>query len=115
MKSKTYKLQNGDYIKNTDENDFQTVDYIDEIVQAVSMALKTQRERFYPDKNFGSHIKAIVNVENAERALVYARQAVDSIDGVYVKNAVIKNKALIADLIINGVERSVSINLEADL
>lgn len=115
MNNNTYKLQDGDYVKEADEKEFQTVESIDAIVQCVSAALRTQREKFYPDKNFGSHIRSVLNGENAERVLVYARQAVESFDGVYVKNAVIKHKNLIADLMINGVERSVCICFEADL
>lgn len=115
MKHKAYKLENGDYVKTDDEKDFQTVEYIDEIVQTASLALKAQRGKFYPDKNFGSHIKNMIANENAERVLVWARQALDSIDGVYVKNALIKDKTLVADLIINNIERSVSISFEADL
>lgn len=111
---KTYKLQSGDYVKKQNENDFETVEYIDEVVQAASMALKTQRGRFYPNKNFGSYIKTAINKDN-NAALVYARQATEHIDGVYVKNAEVKNNGLFADLIINDVERSVRIDFETDL
>lgn len=115
MNDSTYKLENGDYVKRDDTEDFQSVAFVDRLEQCMKTALQTQRGRFYPDKNFGSHIRSAVRSENAERVLAYARQTAECFDGVYVKEAVLENKKATVILIINGDERSVSIDFEADL
>lgn len=105
----TAKIINGDYVKNG--RTLQETEYIDALLQTVSLALKTERESFYPDKNFGSHIFALSD-SNAEFALSRARQAVHNLNGVYIKSARAQTDGFEFTVLINNKERQVLIKNE---
>jgi phage baseplate assembly protein W len=111
----TQKIINGDYVKSQNGTALESVDYIDELLQSVRIILSAERGKFYPDKNFGSHLKNIANEPRTEYALAYARQAVDTLDGVFVKKAELVDGSMIFDLTINNEERQVSLDLENDI
>ncbi len=111
----TEKLVNGDYVKSKDKSGLENTEFIDEIVQSVVLILTARRGRFYPDKNYGSMVSDIVCEPKDEYALCYARQALDGIDGVFVKKAHRAENGYIFDLIINDEERQVEIRHESDL
>lgn len=109
----TNKIVNGDYlIKNGRE---EHTEYIDELLQNVKILLTAGRGSFYPDKNFGSSIKAAGNRLDNQYALLYARQALDTLDGVYVKQAELNGTQLCLDLEINNEERQVTLELEDNI
>lgn len=105
----TAKLVNGDY--QIIDNDLVTVDYIDEILQNVFLALNAKRGKFYPNKSFGSRIHSINQQPYDEYALCYARQAVDEIDGVYIKSVKHQDKQIIFTVSVNDAEGEVIINV----
>lgn len=86
-------------------------DWFNTILEDCVTALICPRSEFYPDKNFGSHIKPAKNVLDGEKLLAFARQALREFDGVYVKSAVMKNDRAEFLLLINDNEREVSILL----
>ncbi len=104
------KLINGDYAKENGKP--LTVTYVEELLQNAFVAINTKRGRFYPNKNFGSFIKESTAVPIEEYAFAYASQAVDGIDGVYVKSAKAIEGAIKIKLIINNAEKEVVIALE---
>lgn len=106
----TNKIVNGDYAPT--ENGLETVEYYDEVLQMAKMLLVTQRGRFYPNKNFGSFLKADLPYPSDEYALAYTRLALEGLDGVQVSSAHIDNGVLYASLIINSEEKQVIQNLE---
>lgn len=107
----TEKLVNGDYVKNS-KNELETVDYFDEIIQNIGVVLQTKRGNFYPNKDFGSLIrKKPLQEPQLEYALSYARQALDTLDGVYVKSVSAEDNMLIFDILINDIEGRVSVKL----
>lgn len=67
---------------------------------------------FYPNKNYGSRIKYIMQNTNEKEMLCYARQALNSMDGVYVKNAKIQDKSILFSIMINDEERQAIIAIE---
>lgn len=83
--------------------------YIDELAKSIKFMLNVKRKKFYPNKNFGSLLREIFLEPKSEYALSYARQALDGIDGVFVKSARIKDDKYIFNVIINGYEREVEI------
>lgn len=105
----THKIINGDYVFD-DNGRLQTVEYIDEVIQNVVLALFTKRGRFYPDKDYGSYIRFSDKIPEAY-LLAYARQAVDSIDGVYIKSAEICGKTVKFKVWIHDEERTVSMDV----
>ncbi|MGN0527867.1 MAG: hypothetical protein ACI4IE_01945 [Eubacterium sp.] len=111
----TEKLVNGDYVKSSEKSGLEKTEFIDEIVQSVILILTAHRGKFYPDKNYGSLLSDIICAPQDEYALCYARQALDSIDGVFVKKAQTVQDRYIFDLIINDEERQVEIKRESDL
>lgn len=111
----TEKLVNGDYVKCSGKNSLEKIDFIDEIVQSVILILTAHRGKFYPDKNFGSLLSDITCAPQDEYALCCARQALDGIDGVFIKKAHTAQDKYIFDLIINNEERQVEIKRESDL
>ena len=107
------KLTNSDYTMISGNRKALTqCDYIDELLQNVCILLLARRGRFYPDKNFGSRISTIDKAPANAYLLDYARQAVDLLDGVYVKNAEFADENAVFDLIINDKERRLLINSE---
>lgn len=86
--------------------------YITSALKDCITALVCPAGEFYPDKDYGSLIKnSIDNIDNG-RLLCYARQALGSFDGVYVKNAVIENKKAVFTFMINDEERMVTLEFE---
>lgn len=77
-----------------------------ELIKSCERALKTKRYSFYPNKDFGSEITAAVS---EEALLAYARQALDGLDGVYVKSARFDGDRAVFLLCINNGEREVGI------
>jgi homoaconitase/3-isopropylmalate dehydratase large subunit len=108
-------IENGDYVKSDENKDLKNVEYIDEILQNVAIVLNARRGKFYPNKDFGSYIKNIENEPKAEYALNYARQAVSSIDGVYVKSVDIDDKEMIFTMIVNEKEGLVRVKVGDDV
>lgn len=83
---------------------------IENIVESCVTAMKCPRGKYYPDKNFGSHI--LEHADNGEEQLLaYARQAVSQIDAVYVKSVEMKGNDAIFTLLINDRQRQVTITL----
>lgn len=112
----TNKIVNGDYQVGTFEFDAVKVDYIDELVQNIQIILTMRRGSFYPNKDFGSLIrKEQLGEPKEEYALAYARQALDCLDGVFVKSALVTESKITFNIDINDVERQVSIELENNL
>lgn len=105
-----HKLINGDYAKINGKS--VDVIYIEELLQNAFTAINTQRKKFYPNKDFGSYIKQNANIPAEEYAFAYACQAVDGIDGVYVKSAKAENGNITINLILNDKEGEVSVKLE---
>ena len=83
----------------------------DNILKNCVEAIKCPRGKYYPDKNFGSQILENVSHSTAPELLAYARQAVNDIDGVYVKNVQINGAQAIFTLLINDQQRQVKITL----
>lgn len=83
----------------------------EEILKNCIVAMKCPRGRFYPDKNFGSHILNSADKVLSDELLAYARQAVSEIDGVYVKSAQISSGNAVFTLLINDEQRQVNIAL----
>ncbi|MDE5984266.1 MAG: hypothetical protein K2H13_03325 [Eubacterium sp.] len=86
-------------------------DWINTILEDCVTALVCPRTEFYPDKNFGSHIKRAKKLLDCEKLLAFARQALSEFDGVYVKSAIMKSDSADFLLLINDYEREVSISL----
>ena len=59
------------------------INYLDGLLRDAAIARTVPRGGFYPDKNFGSAIKY---TEPLPLTLARARQAVEHLDGVYVKS-----------------------------
>ena len=101
------KITNGEY-EPTDSG-VAEVDYIDEVLQNAALAITAKRGRFYPNKDFGSQIYKIDCRPFEEYALCYARQAVDGINGVYIKSVKLQKNTLIFSVTINDIEKEVKI------
>lgn len=84
---------------------------IDEILKSCTVAMKCPRGRFYPNKNFGSHIAEVSSNAFSDELLAYARQAVAEIDGVYVKSVEITGENALFTVLINEIQRQVNIAL----
>ena len=105
-----HKLTDGDYTKQNGKS--VDITYIEELLQNAFVAINTRRKRFYPNKNFGSYIKENALTPAEEYAFAYASQAVDGIDGVYVKGAELKDGKIKIKLILNNKEGEVSVKFE---
>lgn len=105
----TELIYDGDY--EVEENRLKSIDYIDALLQSVRTVINCQRGKFYPNKNFGSHIIERTSDCKNDRLLDYARQAVSDIDGVFISEICMKNKTAEILVIINNEERIVSVNL----
>lgn len=90
-------------------------DYINLILEDCVTALVCPRGEFYPNKDFGSHIKRGKGIIDAEKLLAFARQALSEFDGVYVKGAVINDNSADFIVMINDEEGRVSIHFEQNL
>lgn len=106
------KLVNGDYAKDGAPL---TVSYIEELLQNAFVALNTKRESFYPNKSFGSKIRMINRRPVEEYAFAYACQALEGLDGVFVKGASLTDNGVIILLAVNGTQGQVNIELENNI
>lgn len=84
----------------------------EDILKCCLTALKCPRGKFYPDKNFGSHILSSVSNAETDKLLSYARQALSEIDGVFVKSVEINSNNAVFTIFINDVQRQVTISNE---
>lgn len=99
----TAEIINGDYIKNG--AGLKETEYFDELLQNIAVVLTAERERFYPDKDFGAHIFG-----NADYALAFARQALYGLNGVYIKSAEETENGFDFTVVINNAERQVAVS-----
>lgn len=75
------------------------------LLRDAALALIIPRGKFYPDKNFGSVVKY---TEPIALTLARARQAVEHLDGVYVKSVEKRDDGLMVfNLSVNDVQRQV--------
>jgi hypothetical protein len=104
------KMVDGDYVKAQDGS-LEEVDYTDELLQNAEVLLNTRRGRFYPNKSFGRRLVG-ERIPAEQYALEYARQALASLSGVFVKGAFEENGETVITLLINSEERQVRIKNE---
>ena len=105
------RLVDGDYTLISGTKKLRQCDYIDEIMQRVYMILSASRERFYPDKDYGLRLPVASDDPYNFYLQAYAQQAVDSLDGVYIKSAAkLANNSMLFYVVVNDTERTVSIN-----
>ncbi|MDE6110732.1 MAG: hypothetical protein K2F65_02325 [Eubacterium sp.] len=102
----TPEILNGDYVKSG--NAIKEIEHLDALLQDVALNIRAERGSFYPDKNFGSHIFSCKNMDEAY-PLIFARQAVSSISGVYIKSVKMNDKNFEFTVIVNNLERQVHI------
>lgn len=86
-------------------------DHVESVLNDFIMAFKCPRGKFYPDKDYGREINKDASNQK-DRLLASARQAAETLDGVYVKEVVLKD-SITAEIcvLINDSERSVSVSL----
>lgn len=84
----------------------------DRVLSDCITALACPAGEFYPDKDYGSRIKYGMQNPDEKRLLCYARQALSSMDGIYVKNAGIKDGKILFSIMINNEERQAVITIE---
>lgn len=77
---------------------------VEKIISACIHRVRCKRGSFYPDKNYGSLIRADMDMSNL---LACIRQATSQLDGVYIKSVQKQNGKLIIDITINDSERRV--------
>lgn len=109
------KIENGDYSLVDDGRGLKQIEHFDEMLQNVAVTLNVRRGRFYPNKDFGCNVINSSKQPVLEYALNYARQAVDSIDGVYIKGAEFENDNICFTVLINGREGQVRIGIENNI
>ena len=102
----TPEIMNGDYVKNG--NALKEIEQLEELLQNIALNIRAERGKFYPDKNFGSHIFSS-KAKDEDYIAGFARQAVSAINGVYIKSAKIKDNTFEFTVIINNLERQVLI------
>lgn len=76
----------------------------------IKAALYTVRGGFYPDKNYGSEIRSVIDMPNEFCALCYARQALYNMNGVFVKSVALSNGKYDFTILVNNEERQVQIS-----
>ncbi|MBQ9517426.1 MAG: hypothetical protein IJR60_05060 [Eubacterium sp.] len=110
-----YKLVDGDYVIAPGHTAPTECDYIDELAQNAMVVLGTKRSKFYPNKDFGSYIY----ITDMQPLLAYldaaARQAVDPLDGVYIKSVSRSGQDTVIVLTANDTERTVIIKNENNI
>lgn len=111
----TQLIENGDYIRCDDCSGLKSVEYFDEVLQNVKIVLSTGRGKFYPNKDFGSYLKMCLSEPREEYALAYARQAVSSMNGVYIKDVKINDDEMIFTVIINDMQGEVRVKVGDDI
>ena len=99
----TPEINNGDYVKSG--KTLKEIEYIDELLQNVALNIRTEKGRFYPDK-----ILALIFFQLSIRRIntlsVSARQAVSSLNGVYIKSVKITDKSFEFTVIVNNLEKA---------
>jgi len=85
-------------------------DFIDTVLCDCVMAVVCPLGEFYPDKDYGSQIKNSAVIDS-DILLACARQAVNEINGVYIKSVKTENNKALFDVLINDSERQVSIDI----
>lgn len=101
----TEKITNGDYVKNGAS--LAEIEHIEEVLQNIAIALKTQRGSFYPDKNYGSALFNAGKETDEAYAAAYARQALYNLSGVLIKSVKIYNSNFEFTIAVNNQERQV--------
>lgn len=86
-----------------------------EALRSCVLAIRCERGRFYPDKDYGSSISQLENYSNRRLVLALARQAVGNIDGVFIKNVSIASDTATFEVYINNEREQVVINLEQNV
>lgn len=84
---------------------------IENVLKEVVSTLQTVRGEFYPDKNYGSNLKNINKMPFDFYALTFAKQALYDKKGIYVKSANVKNNTYEFNILFNGEERQVLIDI----
>lgn len=102
-------MQNGDYVLHGCE--MIKVGYLQALQQTVQLLLRLPREKYYPDKNFGSFLYALNAVPFEDQLLALARQALADVDGVFVRTADINGGQVVFTMLLNGEERQVRLSL----
>lgn len=109
------RLIDGDYQINDSHDGLVQCDYTDELLQDAYILLNAKRGEFYPNKDFGSKISTIDSEPMDEYLRAFAQQALDRLDGVYVKSAHFDDGTAVINLILNDKEGLVRINIENNL
>lgn len=86
-------------------------DCINSVIEDCIVAIMCPRGEFYPDKNYGSKIKFAGSAIDEDRLLCYARQALNDMDGVYVKSVCKTDGTAQFILSVNNEERQVTVEL----
>lgn len=84
----------------------------DSVLNDCRMAVICPLGKFYPNKNYGN---TLLKSREVGELLSAARLAADDIDGVFIKNAEIKDNTILFDVMINDELRRLSINIEQNL
>lgn len=84
----------------------------DSVLNDCRMAVICPLGKFYPNKNYGN---ALLKSREVGELLATARLAAAEIDGVFIKNAKIKDNTILFDVMINDELRRLSINIEQNL
>ncbi|MDE5669887.1 MAG: hypothetical protein K2I14_00260 [Eubacterium sp.] len=108
----TPEIYNGDYVKNGKA--LKEIEHIDELLQNAALNIRAERGRFYPDKNFGSHIFLSDNMDEKYIAGLASR-ALSCINGVYIKSVKVNDETIEFTVIVNNLERQVLIKREFNL
>lgn len=103
----TEKIENGDYVY--ENGMLQTLEHTKAVLQSLQILLQCPRGKYYPNKNFGSHIPEMKIQAPNDLVLAYARQAVSEIDGVFIKSVEIDNGQAVFDVLVNNEEGKVYI------
>ena len=82
-----------------------------EILQNCLLSLSCPRLKHYPNKNYGSHLKAQGVGISMKTALDYARQAVKELDGVLIKSAQPCSEGILFQVLVNNEKGEVTVKL----
>lgn len=110
----SYRLVDGEYALDGGGNPI-PIEYYEDLLQKVLLALKAKRGKFYPNKDFGSRLNEIEKEPFEKYAESYARQALDGFDGVFVKKVIKDGNALTFQLLVNEREEEVILQIEEDI
>ena len=102
----SYRLNGGEYALDTNGKPIE-IEYIEAMLQKVMLSLICERGKFYPNKDFGSLLKGLNKEPFEEYAAACIRQAVEVLDGVYLKSVAKIENGLSIVLLINEAEEEV--------